>query len=267
MTWASWRSATARFGETTRRIDYAIAALLLATAPAAAQESVQTVDSWRFSLTPYMWFSGVSGEVALPRESRDVEADFGDILSSLQIGAMGIFEARRGRFGLVVDAMTLTTEQDVSTPRGVLFNGGTSRMTATELSMVGLVRVGETPSWSLDLGAGLRGWWIDSKLSLNSGVAAARSASGTANVLDPLLAVRYKVNLAERIGFSTYVDIGGFKTGSRLTWQVIAALDWQATDRITAHLGYRHIEVELSRGAVDLDIALSGPIIGGTFRF
>ena len=236
-----------------------------AAAPPVAPGAAQ--DGWRFSLTPYAWLAGVSGEASLPRRSRDFDAEFGDILSALQFGAMGIFEARRGRFGMVVDALTLTIEQDISTPRSALFRGGDTRLTATQVSLVGLVRVVETPSWNLDLGAGARAWWFDGTVSLNAGLEPARSASGSTNFADPLLAIRYNVELAERIGFTAYADIGGFGTGSKLTWQVLAAFHWQATESIAAHLGYRHIAIEMERGAVALDMALSGPIIGASFRF
>lgn len=258
---------TSALGATARRIGCAMSALLLAAMPAVAQEREGLADRWRFSLTPYVWFAGISGDLSLPRQSRDFDVDFGDTLSALKFGAMGIFEARRGRFGLVVDAVTLTTEEDFSTPRSVLFSSGTSRLTTTEISLIGLVRVAEKPRWNLDLGAGFRGWWIDSKVSLNPGVAPARSASGSANFIDPLLALRYNVGLSERFDFSVYADIGGSDTDSRLTWQVLAALNWQATDSISAHVGYRHISIDVSRGSIDLSTALSGPIIGATFRF
>lgn len=245
----------------------AAALLLLGPASAMAQGSASAENGWRFSLTPYLWLAGVSGEASLPQRSSDFDAEFGDILSALQFGAMGIFEARRGRFGLVVDALTLTTEQDITTPRSQLFSGGESRMTATQVSAVGLVRVVEAPSWNLDVGAGLRAWWLDAKVSLDAGLEPGRSASATRNFTDPLLALRYHVDLSERIGFTTYADIGGFGTGSKLTWQVLSAFQWQATESITAHLGYRHIAIEMERGAVALDMALSGPIIGASFRF
>ncbi|MGK7871029.1 hypothetical protein [Falsiroseomonas sp. E2-1-a20] len=245
----------------------ALMLLLIGVSPAAAQRSGESASTWQFSLTPYLWLAGVSGDVALPRQSRDFDAEFGDILSDLQFGAMGFFEARRGRFGLLVDGLTLITEQDVSTPRGLLFRGGSTRLTATELSMIGLVRVVETPSWDLDLGAGLRSWWIDAKVSLNHGMAAARSASGSTGILDPVLALRHDLRLSEQFGLTTYADIGGFGTGSRLTWQVLGALRWQVTESTAANVGYRHMAIDLSRGAVDLDVALSGPIMGVSFRF
>jgi hypothetical protein len=240
--------------------------LFLGTSPAVAQGNA-AAPGWQVTLTPYLWVAGVSGDAALPRQTRDFDADFGDILSNLQVGAMGILEARYGRVGILLDALTLTIENDVSTPRSVLFRGGSARLTTTELSVLGLVRVVEEPGWNLDLGAGIRSWWIDSKVSLNPGLAARRSASGSASITDPILALRFHANLSDRIGLTAYGDIGGFETGSQLTWQLIGTLNWRATDSITAHVGYRHVAVDLSRGSVDLDIALSGPVVGVSFRF
>jgi hypothetical protein len=242
-------------------------AIALAPGTAAAQGATPRDDGWHFTLTSYMWASGMSGSVALPRQSRDFDADFGDILSSMQFGAMGFFEMRRGGFGIVVDGLTLTTEQDVTTPRGIAFRGGSSRMTATEVSVLSLARVVETPGWSLDVGAGARAWWLDTKLSLNASLAPARSASESVNFVDPILAVRAGVPLTDRISLTAYADIGGFNTGSQSTWQVLTAFNWQVTDSIAAHFGYRHMAVSVARGPVDMDITISGPILGASFRF
>jgi opacity protein-like surface antigen len=260
-------ASAGRIGRHLRMATVLSALLPLFAAPAAAQGDTASATGWQVTLTPYLWFAGVSGDASLPRQTRDFDASFGDILSDLQVGAMGTLEVRRGRFGILVDAFTLTLEQDISTPRSVLFRGGDARLTTTELSVLGLVRVVEEQGWNLDLGAGLRSWWIDSKISLNSGLAAGRSASGSANVTDPILALRFNTNLSDRIGLTAYADIGGFDTGSRLTWQALGALNWRVTDSITAHLGYRHISLDLARGSVDLDITLSGPVAGVSFRF
>ncbi len=249
-----------------RAASFALAVSLL-PASAVAQRTAPRDDGWQVTLTPYLWLAGIGGSVALPRQSADFDADFGDILSNMQIGAMGFLEVRRGGFGIVLDGLTLTTEQDVATPRGIAFRGGSSRMTAVEFSVLGLARVVETPGWQLDVGAGARAWWLDTKLSLNAGLLPARSASESVNFVDPILAMRAGVHLTDRIGFTAYGDIGGFNTGSEFTWQVLAAFNWQATDSIIAHLGYRHMAITVGRGAVDMDITMSGPILGVSFRF
>jgi hypothetical protein len=47
------------------------------------------------------------------------------------------------------------------------------------------------------------------------------------NWADPLVGARYHAMLSPRFGVSVYGDIGGFNTGSRLTWQAIENLHLQ----------------------------------------
>jgi opacity protein-like surface antigen len=252
---------------TTRRIGAALGALMVAAGPAVAQAQPVQQDAWRFALTPYIWFAGIGGEATLPRQSRDFDADFGDVLSNLDLAAMAMFEARRGRFSLVVDGLYLGQDVSVTTPRNLAFRGGRAELDATQLAAVGLVRAIEQPGFGLDVGAGMRAWWIDTEVTLNPGLAAGRSAKGSANFTDPILAMRAEVRLSERWSFSAYGDIGGFNTGSRLTWQVLGAVSWQATQNTSLQLGYRHLAVDFSRGDLALDLSFGGPILGATIRF
>ena len=70
---------------------------------AAAQQAPRD-DGWQFALTPYVWFSGVSGDVRT-RSQRDpdanVSASFGDLMSHLDgLPFMGTAEVRNGRMAL-----------------------------------------------------------------------------------------------------------------------------------------------------------------------
>ena len=252
---------------TARWIGAALGALMLAAAPGSARAETAPSDGWRFALTPYIWFAGVAGEATLPRQNRDFDADFGDVLSNLDVAAMAMFEARRGRFSLVVDGLYLGQDVGVTTPRNLAFRGGSAELNATQLAAVGMVRAFEQPGFGLDVGAGLRSWWIDTEVTLNPGLLTGRSAKGSANFTDPLLAMRAEVRLSDRLSFFAYGDIGGFDTGSRLTWQVLGAVNWQATQATSLQLGYRHLAVDASRSDLVLDLSFGGPILGVTIRF
>ena len=267
---------------TAARIGGALGALLLATAPAAAQAPAAPAGTpapasyatpaaaspWSFYISPYAWLAGLSGSSSLPQRGRDYDADWGNnALSDLKFAAMLSFEARYGRFSLILDGMVLEMEQGITTPRGTLFNGGNGQLTGGGASLAGLVRVVEDPAFNLDLGTGMRGWWLDTKFTLNPGLAAGRTASASANILTPFVALRAQVRLTDSFSLTAYGDIGGYAEGMDLTWQALATLDWRATDNLTARVGYRHIAMDFSRSNLALDIALSGPILGITYRF
>jgi opacity protein-like surface antigen len=125
----------------------------------------------------------------------------------------------------------------------------------------------EAPGFGLDVGAGLRAWWLDTRITLNPGALPGRSTTSTSNFADPILALRAEVMLSESIALVGYADIGGFDTSSKSTWQMLGAVSWRITDSISAHLGYRHLALERARRDFDGDFALSGPILGASFRF
>ncbi|PWS36412.1 hypothetical protein DFH01_14730 [Falsiroseomonas bella] len=242
-----------------------LAGLFGAAQPAVAQTRN---DGWEFSLSPYVWFAGVSGDVTLPRGgNRDFSADFGDVFDSLKFGAMATAEARRGRFGVVLDFVYLENEEGFNSPRSIAVRGGDTRLTTTELSVVGLFRAVEQPGYWLDVGGGLRAWWLDTDVSANQGLLAGRSASASSNWVDPLIAARGQVRLSEAFSLTAYGDVGGFDTGSKLTWQAIGSLDWRITPAIIGRAGWRYMAVDRSRDNVEADIAMSGPFLGVTFRF
>ena len=71
--------------------------------PATAEEFVS--DEWRFKATPYLWGISVDGHVTVKGQKSDVDMSFGDILSDLNFGFFGQGEARKGRLGVIVDAL------------------------------------------------------------------------------------------------------------------------------------------------------------------
>ena len=85
----------------------AIALLLAVAVPAQAQSAGPTAamdGEWHFTVAPYMWFSGIKGDVSvgeLPPVA--VDAPISDILSNFDFGLQGHLEARKDRVGLGFD--------------------------------------------------------------------------------------------------------------------------------------------------------------------
>ena len=94
------------------------AMLLLGTAmPVNAQSAGGPSGDWRYEFTPYLWASGMKGDVQagnLPRTS--VDMSFTDILDILDFGIMGAFEARKGRWGLLFDAIYMKVSDPAPKP-------------------------------------------------------------------------------------------------------------------------------------------------------
>jgi opacity protein-like surface antigen len=241
------------------------AVLLACPAPASAQ---QRAEGWQFALTPYIWFSGISGDVTIPQgASESFSADFGDIFSDLKFAAMGTFEARNGRFSLVFDLFYVNLQQGFNSPNSIAVSGGDVRTRTTELSAIAMYRVVEDPSVFVDLGAGIRAWWINTEIQANAGLLAGRSASTSNNLVNGVLAGRLGVRLSDQFALTFYGDVGGFNVSNSMTWQAIASLDWQMTNSLVTRIGWRHIQVDTQNSGTDVDLAFSGPFLGLTYRF
>src|SRR5262245_16531506 len=82
-----------------------LAAGMLAAVPAVAQTTT-SADAWQFEITPYAWLVGLKGTSQIgnfPPTSTDMSAS--DVIDHLDFALFGLFEARKGRWGLLFDGM------------------------------------------------------------------------------------------------------------------------------------------------------------------
>jgi hypothetical protein len=64
-----------------------------------------------------------------------------------------------------------------------------------------------------------------------------------------------------------HADIGGFGIGSDSTWQVVATANYQISKALHLSAGYRHLAVDRDESGTRIDISMSGPLLGATWRF
>ena len=275
---------------------------LPAKAPLAPAPAIET---WTFSLTPYIWATSLSGHTTVKGVTTDVNASFFDILDHtefpkdlLQFAAFG--EARYGRFGILADLayMKVGINGDRARTRGVdqlngsvgLSAGITTEMVIAELAAAyEIARWGASsaPSWTaLDLYAGGRAWWqrgetqvqVSGTLNiLNFTRTADGTLSATGNVswFDPLVGARLRYQFFPGLDLAVSGDIGGFDVGSKLSWQALALLNYEfcKTQSVSwnAMIGYKALSVNYSQGSglslYEYDITMHGPIFGITARF
>jgi len=242
--------------------------LALTASAAWAQAPKPSGEAWAFTISPYVWFASVSGEVSVPAGSVDFSAGFGDIFKALKFSAMGLVEARRGNLSIVVDTLYRNLQQGIPVPgdHGA-FSGGSARIQTAELATVALYTIGQGETGRVELGGGVRGWWFNTALTYSPGRLPGRSADSTTGWADPILAARGVLRLNDRLAFTAYADFGGFGAGSQFTWQAMGTLDWRISERLSASVGYRHIHIDYERGRATIGLDLSGPIIGTSYRF
>ena len=239
--------------------------VISATAPTV--EPVVT-DGWTFSVTPYFWAAGLSGETSafgLPVVV-DIDADFSDVLG--QSGFCRHGNRRRAQWPLqhfrrphLYQAVGRS-----ATPRGVL----ATSVDVTAETFAGLVGAGysvlEGPSGHLDIVGGIRVWSVDTIFpSAEDFWAVSPSATGRPGSMAWSVSgaiIRSRLNSTSRAGH--------WLAPARPTcdWDVAGGLGYRINDRFSATLGYRALGVDYSNDDGFLfDVVQQGPIMGLTIRF
>jgi hypothetical protein len=267
--------------EVVKRVSGAAALIcMLWVSSAGAQDGTSTGDStgsqpsWaesKFSITvtSYLWLTSLSGDIGvggLP--PADVDITFGEIFKNIDWFPPPIMlaaEARYERFGFLTDFIYLGTEDEgnLSGPLALPVEADLKTMI---LTFGGAYRVVQSNAVDLDLLAGGRLWMMDANVRV-SGPFATRQVGGSKSWMDPIVGVVGHVRLGGGFSVRAEGDVGGFGLGADLDWQVLGTLQYQLDDSITLQAGYRYLAVDYDDGGFVYDVALQGPLIGGSIRF
>jgi len=229
-------------------------------------QAVEAQDGWTFSVAPYFWMAGLSGQTAqfgLP--TVDIDADFGDILGNLDFAFMAAGEARNVRFSVFGDVIYTKLGADGNTPGGIL----ATSVDVTSETFAGLLGVGyavlDGPEGHLDVVGGVRVWSVDTTISFNGGLLGGIERSDSATWVDGLVGVRGKYSLTPEIYLTGWGLIGG--GGADLDWDVALGVGYDFNDRVSAIVGYRALGVDYSNDGFIFDVVQQGPILGLAIKF
>lgn len=260
----------------TQALGCALLSFLWLTHPAGAADAVSPVtpdlrpvvteQGWTFSVAPYFWAAGMSGEVAqfgLP--SIDVDANFSDILKNLDFAAMAVAEARYDRYSIFGDLMYVKVSGENGTPRGVL---ATSVDVSSE-TFSGLIGAGysiiQSDAARLDFVGAMRVWSVNTDISIHGGILDGASGSDGATWVDGLVGVRANYSLTPEVYLTGWGMVGA--GGANVDWDVAAALGYRFNERFSAVAGYRALGVNYRNDGFVFDVIQQGPIMGLVMRF
>jgi hypothetical protein len=262
-----------------------LTALLLSTA-AHAKQSEGESGSWQFGASIYGWFPDIAGQSSFskPGSSNDFEIGIENILDNLEFTLMGMFDARKGRWGFLVDGIYMDVGNSKTGTRQASIGGIPLPITATAdvnldleswiWTAAGYYRVVDQPGGTLDLVAGGRYLDVEQTVSWNitgtvgpippSDLSGAATASLTN--WDAIIGVRGRFSFgAQKAWFVPYyLDIGA--GDSDFTWQGIVGLGY-AFRWIDIVAAWRYLYYDLPSGKPIKDISFNGPAVGVTFRW
>jgi opacity protein-like surface antigen len=248
------------------------ATVLVSLVASPAQAASPAPDKWQFEFTPYLFGAALSGTTGISRVTADVDVSFGDILENLDSGFMAMFEARKGPWGFGFDGVYFRLKDDKSKswqgPGGIGTADGALEATMTEqiYQLAVSYRTLNTHS-KLDLIGAARYTQLDTDLNLDVTAppvlpGGTRSLSAGESWWDPVIGIRVITPFAERWSFVGYADVGGFGTGSDITYQTIAGVNWQFSRTFAAKVGYRYFYQDYENDGFVWDMAAHGLYLG-----
>lgn len=237
-------------------------ALLLVASPASAQD-------WTYEATLYGWLPAMDVSVDTRFGELESSGSGSDALSALDMAFMGAFQARRGKWGLAADLLYTDLSNSQDTRFGLAFKDTEVDLKVSALSAYALYRVYETPAVSIDVGGGLRGFdmKVDTKLNAASPVVSDRDLSVDTSWVDPLLAARVIAPFGDKWFGIAYADAGGYVIQDSSTWQAVGTVGYRFSERWSAQLGYRYMNIEKEINDKDVSVDLYGPLVGVSVSF
>jgi opacity protein-like surface antigen len=226
---------------------------------------------WSFSVSPYVWFAGMTGNVGVNPNlpAIDVDVSFGDIFENIDWfppPVMVVGEVRYDRFAAFTDFIYLGLDSNDEVTKGPVAAAVDLELNTIVWTFGGAYRVIDSERGHLGLLAGGRLWNVDADGSL-IGPLAVRQHSGSKTWVDPIIGINGRIELGAGFALQAEADVGGFGVASDIDWQVMGTVQYEIAESVALAAGYRYLAVDFDDGGFLYDVALHGPIIGATIRF
>ncbi len=231
--------------------------------PQNDSDDIQDEQSqWEFDLTPYIWFSSITGEVSFLNQTVPVDAEFKDILDQLSFGALIHAEAHSGSWTLFTDLIFMKIKED-----------GNIRDTSQTLNI-------ELDQIVWELGAGYRIIRLEDYLAVDGlfgmryfglkpsiDISQQNVLDKSVDFVDPFFGIRFKTLNGKWINSARF-DVGGLGIGSEFSWKLNLLIGYQFSDLFSWYLGYQGYDVDYEGdNNFVYDVYTGGFITGFNFHF
>ena len=221
-----------------------------------------------FIVAPYVWIPTVTGDIGLGAQGIPLNLNAGDLLDVFEFGGLIRGEVRhKSGWGVSVDHIFA----DLGTGFDILIGDVDASIDAA-ITEVAVIRRIESGRDSFEPYAGIRHWNADVTAEIQSFF-----FNGTVEVgdkwTDPIVGLRYLHPMGERWRLIAQGDIGGFGAGSKFSWNAATGASYALSRRSQFQIVYRVLSVDRESPAigggspVDLDLSISGPLIGFAYQF
>jgi hypothetical protein len=235
------------------------------TTPAPQSESqASSDDGWHVAAKPYIWFAGVHGTVGVLGREASVHASFSDVLSNLNIGAMGALEVRYNRIIMPVDFMWIKLSDNKGIPLGEQAFSIKVKMTETVLTPKIGYRFIDGKRTKVDVLVGIRYWHLTNNFALQP-TQPLGGFSASADCVDVVEGGKMQVLLTPKVVLTVLGDAGA--ANARSDYQLAGLLGYKLGRKCILQAGYRYLSVNYRRpSSVVLDVTQSGLVLGATIN-
>jgi hypothetical protein len=265
-------------------------------------------EEWQFFVAPYMWIPGMNVNTTLLGQTTTVSLGWYDMVPRLfsnVIGAMGRFEAWKGRWGIYVDSyftylgasssdnagktIDLGQRLHLNIPLTLQLSGDLkfiSRAANVDFGpryLVGTVPLKADkplPLLSFEVIGGGRYNFYNQyiKLALNGSLTGAQQTRTVGGVLiskversflEPFLGMRLGLWINPKMVALVRFTVGGFGLASENNLDLDMELDlgYRLQKNIYAYAGWRARYEQFSQNVLSLNAWFNGPILGAVFAF
>lgn len=242
---------------------------ILGATQVGAQGTPGRLADWSFEISPYLWMAGLDGTIQPvaggPTFQRSLS--FGDILENLDAGFFLSGSARRDRFVILGDLYYISASDTVRTPRLPVVTSIRGEAEILQGTLAAGWRAVDRPTYSLDLLAGVRAGENRIEVQARAGDTTVRQVRDDITYAAPILGVRGRVALSDRVSVTGYGDFGGGTSSVDSTWQLSATIDYHLSDRAALSVGYRHESLDIDNDGARSNTDTSGFLVGTRLRF
>ena len=235
-----------------------------ATGPSISDEEGKR--SWGVEVVPYLWLSGIDGELGLPAVGTiPVSATFSSLASNLNAGFAGLIDLRYRRWHLISDNFWVSLRMDPE-PSQSLFTGATIESSVAFGTVALAYELPLNQSYAVDVYLAAR-WWHTSNDAVieTAGPGGPFAGSLTDTWADAIVGARIRYAITERWRVSAAADIGG--GNASLDWSVVGSVGYDFNDHVGLTAGYRIVGVDYSNRGFVFNIKQSGLLLGLNLRY
>jgi hypothetical protein len=233
--------------------------------PTAKSESASSSDGgWHAAITPYLYLAGLNGTVGALGHEASVHASAGDILSYVNIGAMGALELRYNRVVVPIDFMWIkfSDEKALTVEQGA--DSVKVKLNQTVFTPKIGYRVVDGKRFKADAVFGIRYWYLKNSLELQP-VQVGNEFSDSAGWVDAVAGAKIETALTPKVVMTILGDAGG--GSARSDYQIAGLLGLRVSRKVILQAGYRYMSVNYRpQSGFVLDLNQSGAVLGVTIN-